>query len=202
MAKNNISKKVLLKHVRLSFPALDAPRQGLNPGDEPKYEASFLLNPADNAEDIKNLKQAIKDVAEQAFGDAARSVLAGATSQPLHSGDEKAYAGYAGNLYVKARSKLKPYLFDANPKHQLVTAEEIKEKLVPGYYVNASINVFSYTYPRRGISCSLNGVQFARIGETFGGIAISADDFQDETAGADAASAAALNDILGEDTPF
>ena len=44
MAKNVTSEKIPLTNVRLSFPALDKPK-AFKEGIEPKFEASFLLDP-------------------------------------------------------------------------------------------------------------------------------------------------------------
>jgi hypothetical protein len=52
---------------------------------------------------------------------------------------------------------------------------------VNGDYVNAIINIFAYEYEgKKGISASIEAVQYLRKGEAFGTAKVTVDAFDDE----------------------
>ena len=179
--------KVFIADARISYPALEEPRLSVN-GDNPRYEATFLFAP--NSQAAQQLKQAVETVAEEEFGAQANRILA--AGNPVRSGDdrEKNPAGYAGNLYITARSKMRPDLRDSNPRIQITDPAVIKDKFRGGYHVNAYVEIFSYQAKsptgaviKSGVSAMLLGVQFKAYDTPFGGVSLSADDYPDETTG-------------------
>ena len=184
--------KVFLPDVRISYPSLLEPRQPLM-GGEPKYDATFLMAPESGA--AHNLTAAVQDIAKRAFGNAAEKILR--ENSPVKKGDDKETppAGYAGNLYITARSKMRPDLRDSNPQIMITDPATIQDRFRGGYHVNAFVEVYSYEAKaatgaviKRGIAAMLLGVQFKAYDRPFGGVSLSASDYPDESQSAAASS--------------
>lgn len=185
---------VFLRDCRISFPALDEPKPQMMGGD-PKYEVTALMAP--DSEACKQLNAAVIQVAREGFGQQADRLLAAPGFSPVRSGDdrEKIPAGYAGMVYVTAKSKQRPDLRDSNPKIMITDPREIKEKFVGGYHCNIYVEVYSYQAKapngaiiKSGIATMLLGVQFAAYDHPFGGVHLTATDYPDVTAQAQASS--------------
>lgn len=171
--------RLLLRDVRLAFPNIwkaTAPQGG---GDE-AFSASFIFPP--NHKQVKEINAALATVANEkwgAKGPAVLKALLSADKTCLHNGDTKAdYEGFPGNLYISARSKVRPSAFDGQ-------RNEIQEQdgiLLSGYYVNGNIEIWAQdnSYGKR-INAQLRGVQFLRKGDVFagGGSSASADEFDE-----------------------
>jgi Protein of unknown function (DUF2815) len=177
--------KLKLNNVRLAFPVLFEAKT-VNGEGKPAFSASFLIDPTDPQ--VKELNAAIDQVANDKWGAKAAAVLKQmrATDKvALHDGDLKSnYDGFAGNLYVSARSTTRPLVID-NDKSPLT---EQDGKPYAGCYVNASIELWAQdnNYGKR-VNASLRGVQFLRDDDAFaGGGAASEDEFEDISAGATA----------------
>ena len=199
MAKKN--ERVFIRGARLSFPALDEPREAMAGQGDPKYQATFLLEPSN--ESVPLIQAALLSVARSMWGERAAQVLQNPEKNPLKSGDakERIPEGYAGMLYIAARSKNPPELRDANP-HILITDQRtIREKFVAGYRVNGFIDLYSYEVKnpqgvtiKSGIAASLVSVQFAGYADAFSGVAKPAEsEYPDCSAEAEASSAAAYS---------
>lgn len=174
--------RVYIEDARLSYPVLDEPKQIMGKGDT-FYQATFLIAP-DNPS-VARIKKAISEVAKSFFDEkVAQSILTRGDKIPLKKGDDKPNppAGYEGMYYISAKSKRMPDYRDANPKIRLNDRDEIRGKFVPGYRVNAYVDIFPYEYREgsaiisRGVSSGLVSVQYVRRDETFGGGARLADD--------------------------
>jgi hypothetical protein len=172
--------KVMLRNVRLAFPALFQPKTVNGEGD-PAFGATFIMDPATNKAEIEAVNAAIDKVAADKWGAKGAEVaktLRKAGKVCLRDGDEKAeYEGYEGNMFVAARSKSRPLVIDRD-KTPLVEADG---RPYGGCYVNATIDVWAQDnqYGKR-INASLSGVQFVRDGEAFGGSRpASPDDFEE-----------------------
>jgi hypothetical protein len=173
------SMKIRLTNVRLAFPAIFQ-AQTVNGEGDPAYSATFIL-PADHPQ-IREIKAAIKEVAKNKWGAKADQQLALMEKQDktaLHDGDLKSnYDGFAGNLYVSARSKTRPTVVDRD--RTPLTASDGKP--YAGCFVNAVVELWAQDnqYGKR-INASLGGVQFAADGDAFGGggVRTEADDFDD-----------------------
>ena len=199
MAKKN--ERVLIKGARLSFPALDEPREAMAGQGDPKYQATFLLEPSN--ESIPLIQAALMSVARAMWGERAAQALQNPEKNPLKSGDakERVPEGYAGMLYISARSKNPPELRDANPHILITDKRAIREKFVAGYKVNGFIDLYSYEVKnpqgvtiKSGIAASLVSVQFAGYADAFSGVAKPAEsEYPDCSAEAEASSAAAYS---------
>jgi hypothetical protein len=85
----------------------------------------------------------------------------------LHDGDAKSgYEGFEGNLFISARSKVRPSVFDGQ-RNELTEADG---KPYSGCYVNVSLELWAQDnqFGKR-INAQLRGVQFLRDGDAFSG---------------------------------
>lgn len=169
---------VHLKNVRLAFPQLFEAKQ-VNGEGTPAFSAAFIFPP--NHPAVKELEAAIEEVANAKWGEKASAVLKALKASDktaLHDGDTKAdYEGYAGNMFVNARSKTRPTVVgrDRSP----LTQED--GVVYAGCYVNAIVELWAQSndFGKR-INASLKGVQFLKGGDAFaGGGVADANDFDD-----------------------
>lgn len=161
--------KIILKNVRLSFPSLWE-TEAYNGVDTGKFGATFLLDKDADADQIKEIKAALVNAAEDKFG----KPVPKSVKFCLQDGDEKEYDGYANTYAIKATTKKRPAVIDRS-KTPVAEADGV---IYAGCYVNASIDIWvmDNSYGKR-VLASLNGVQFAKDGETFGVGGNAADDF-------------------------
>lgn len=169
---------VHLKNVRLGFPQLFEAKQ-VNGEGTPAFSGSFILAP--NHPAIKEIEAAMAEVAKAKWGEKAEGViktLKASDKMALHDGDTKAdYEGYAGNMFINARSKTRPTVVDLD--RSPLTQEDGRP--YAGCYVNAIIELWAQSndYGKR-VNASLKGVQFYKDGDAFaGGGVANADDFDD-----------------------
>ena len=176
--------RILLRDCRLAFPNIwkaSAPHGG---GEE-AFSASFIVPPTHKQ--VKEINAALASVANEkwgAKGPAVLKALLAAGKTCLHRGDDKAeYEGFPGNLYISARSKVRPSAFDG----QRNEIQESDGLLLSGYYVNANLEIWAQdnSYGKR-INAQLRGVQHLREGDVFagGGSSAAADEFDEIDASA------------------
>lgn len=169
--------RVLLKNVRLAFPSLFEPRD-FNGEGKKVFSALFIMEK--EAEAVQVLRRAMMEAATQKWQakakDIAKSLKAGG-KVPLRDGDEKSEIdGFAGNLFVSARTNIRPLVIDRDK----TPLTENDGKPYSGCFVNAMVEVWAQdnAFGKR-INCTLLGVQFAKDGDAFGGGgAASPDDFE------------------------
>jgi hypothetical protein len=172
--------RILLRDVRLAFPSLwkaTAPKNG----GEAAFSASFLFPP--NHKQMAEIKAIFLKVATEKWAAKAAAIykaLEAADKLCLHKGDLKGeYEGFEGQLYISARSKIRPSIFDG----QRQDLSEADGKPYSGCYVNASIELWAQdnSFGKR-INAQLRGVQFLRDGDAFAGGArpADADEFPEE----------------------
>lgn len=172
--------KVIIKNARLAFPALFEPSAFAgDSSSKPSYSATFIISPLDDQ--VELVERAIEQAAKEKWGPKAEAILRQLKAQDkvfLHDGELKAsYAGFAGNLYINARSVQRPIVIDRNK----APLTERDGRPYAGCYVNASIDIYAQDnqYGKR-INAMLLGVQFAKDGEAFsGGALASPDDFEE-----------------------
>lgn len=191
------TERVFIRGARLSFPALDEPRATMAGGNDLKYQATFLIEPSNPC--LQQLRAALMSVASAMWGDRASAVLANPDKSPLKVGDnkERVPEGYAGMLYISARSKNAPELRDANPHILITDPRAIREKFVAGYKVNGFIDLYPYEVKdargvtiKSGIAAGLVSVQFCGYADAFSGVAKPAEtDYPDCSAEAEASGA-------------
>lgn len=171
--------KIKMQNVRLSFPSLfqTATFGGEDTG---KYEATFILDKAEHAKVIGQIKTAMAQLAKERL----KGKLPPADKLCLKDGDELEREEFQGKFTIKASTKKRPLVVDSD-KTPLAEADG---KPYAGCYVNAIITLWAQDnqYGKR-INGQLDGVQFRADGEPFGdgGISVDAfdafgDDFDDE----------------------
>ena len=170
--------KINLSNVRLAFPVLFEAKT-VNGEGEPAFSASFLMPP--DHPGIKTINEAVEQIGKEKWGAKWPSIkkeLSAKDKLPIHDGDLKErYAGFPGNMFVNARNKVRPGIFDRD-KSPLQPSDG---RPYAGCFVNASIELYAQdnNYGKR-VNASLRGVQFLKDGEAFsGGGAASADEFDD-----------------------
>lgn len=197
---------VILKNVRLSYPDLHKPGKPLNPTDTPKYGGQFIFAP--DSEAAAAAKNALSQAAQDVFG-ANWQAIVGAMEKSkkcLRKGDENLTRdgavrdGYAGNLYLVARNKVKPLIIgplkDASGNFPVLTEESGKP--YGGCFVNVKVEVKAMKAKEQipnQVYATLLTVQFAGDGESFGAAPGTAEGF-DEVAGAEAVGASAADDLF------
>lgn len=183
--KSITGKKIQLRNVRLSFPALhkaDVPKGYDNA--EPKFSANFLLDPKDdlNKASIKECNAEIKRLIKEAWGTPPPKMKPiecfGKGEMFTNSATKQPYDGYEGMYAVSANNKKRPNCYDRD-KSQLIP-DEVEQKLYAGCYVDAIVNFWIQDNQYgEAVRCSLQGVRFRADGEEFGAGGASADDFDD-----------------------
>jgi len=181
--------RIMLKNVRLAFPALFKPSVvGADPDAKPRYGAMLILG-TDHPQ-LAEIQSKMKKVAAEKWATKASAVytaLEKSDKLALHDGDTKAqYDGVAGNLFISAASQesARPSVIDGN--RQPLTERDGKP--YAGCYVNVSIDLWAQdnSFGKR-INAQLRGVQFLRDGDAFAaGRPADSDEFEEVTEGASA----------------
>jgi len=163
MAKSANSKKVMLKNVRLSFPAIF--KKAVFESKETKFEATLLLDKDSQATTIEQLEKLIEDFAVEVFGEG--KVPKSLKRTCLIDGDTKDYDGYENHMAFKGAATSRPTIIDRD-KSPLV---EDDGKPYAGCYVNAQVSLWYSEHPKGGkqILGNLHGIQFYADGDSFGG---------------------------------
>jgi hypothetical protein len=167
--------RLMLRNVRLAFPSLFEP-SSYGEG-EPAYSATLIMDPQ-QAEVVDKALAAVAREKWGAKGDAQLKALRATGKVCLRDGDEKPdYDGFAGMMFVAARSKTRPTVVDG--QRQPITERD--GRIYAGCYVNASVEVWAQdnAYGKR-VNATLRGIQFVRDGEAFGGGRPAAADEFDE----------------------
>jgi hypothetical protein len=173
--------RIMLRNVRLAFPSLFEP-SAYGEG-EPSFQATLIMD----HQASEPVVRAMAAVAREKWGAKADAQIKALVSQGkvcLRNGDEKPdYDGFAGMMFVAARSKTRPTVVDG----QRNPLTERDGRIYAGCWVNASIEIWAQdnAYGKR-INATLRGIQFVRDGEAFGGGRPAAADEFDELEDADA----------------
>lgn len=179
-------KKIQLKGVRLSFPALAkaAVPAGYD-NAEPKFSANFLLDPNDKAHAalINEVKAEVKRLMVDAWGGKPPRMkpidCCGDGENYTSKSTKKPYAGYEGMFVVSAKNSRRPLCLSKTK--EILTPDEVESMLYAGCYVTAIVTFWIQDNQYgEAVRCSLEGVKFVRDGDAFGAAGASADDFDDD----------------------
>lgn len=155
--------KIQLKNVRLSYPHLFVPQQNKG-GGKAKYSADLILDKKIHADTIAKIEKIIERVSLDFFKKAVKL-----KQSAFHDGNEKEdQEGYGDDvMYIVAKNDRKFPVVDRDPSISL-TAEDPKP--FGGCYVNAVVRFYAYDHETggKGVSASLEAVQFVRDGKAFG----------------------------------
>jgi hypothetical protein len=168
MAKGVTSGIIKLVDWRLSFAQLDKAK-AFKPGQEPRYEATFLADPSreDHAAQIKALKSAGLEIAKKKWGDDVDPEgLAWCMGLSDKNPKKKKYDGYKGMFYLITANGSKPVVVSRN-----------REPVVPngvqwpysGCRVNTNVTLWTQDNEfGQGVRANLRIVQFNQDDTPFG----------------------------------
>jgi Protein of unknown function (DUF2815) len=181
-AKKKDPAKVLLKNVRLSYPALYKAKAFGGKGDqgEPKFQGNFLMLKGDKQGEINiaKVEAAIAHVKKEKWPKGAPKLAAAKICLRDSEDMEEMSDGYEDCMYVSSSNGKKPRVLDADG---LDVKEGDDGAPYAGCYVDAILRVWAQDndYGKR-INCSLEGVKFRDDGDAFGSKPVDADDFDEE----------------------
>lgn len=162
----NDRKIVMTPEFRLSYPHLFEAR-------EYQGKTGFSMTMVfPKGADLTQLKAAVKAALDAKFPNGIKN-----PRNPFQDGNEKVEEwgeSFRDTTYVRAQSQYRPKVVDANRTEILDS-----EKVYPGCYCRALVAAYAYDNAgNRGVSFSLEAVQFLRDGERLGG-GVSVDMFDD-----------------------
>ena len=169
-----MSKKVMLRNVRLSYEHIFTP-SAFDESQEAKYSATLIV-PKDHP-DLATLKRAMFEAGQETFpADFKANGWPKGYTCSLKDADKDTDS--SGTLLAEKNEAYKGcYILEANSTSRPLVIGRKKEAIVEedgiiysGCYVNVSLAAAGYTYAKikKGVKCYLNGVQFVKDGERFG----------------------------------
>jgi len=176
------SRRVYLKNVRLSYPHLHK-RQKANEDADPKFSASFLIDPTtkDGKANIKQIEAAIVAAKEkEGWGDKIkikenRCCFFDGNDNTDDEGTVK--AGYEDMMVIKASNAENFRLVARNRKD----VDPDNSPFYGGCMVECFLNLFGTKKGGSpGVFASLDGVRFMDDGEPFGKTQIGDDEWDDD----------------------
>lgn len=181
---------VITPPVRLAFPSLFEPRQRAPGNDRMTYQAVALIPPeVDKGPFVKAIRAAMA----AKWGDKIKSLPA--DKNPIKDCADKAdVAGYEeGWRYINLHSGYKPQVVDRN--RQEIIAPEV---IYPGCWVRIHMKAYAYDHKvgGKGVSFSLEAVQFVRDDERLDGRKKAADIFDPLDDAEDGAEQSAIDDLF------
>lgn len=154
---------IITPPVRLSFPALFEPRPRAPGSDRMTYQAVLLIPPE---VDMRPFAEAIKAAMREKWGDKITSLPA--DKNPIKDCADKAETpGYeVGWHYINTHSGYKPQVVDRN-RQEVISPDVI----YPGCWCRFHLKAFAYDHKvgGKGVSFSLEAVQFVRDGDRLDG---------------------------------
>lgn len=173
---------IKLTNVRLSYPNLFVAK-AQEEGKEPKFSATFLLDKKQHAAQITQVEKLIERTALDFF---KKKVPLG--KKCLRDGNDKSdKEGYGDEvMFVNSSNTKRPVVVDAD-KSALGPQDS---RPYAGCYVNAIIRLFAYDHPKggKGVSASLQAIQFVKDGDSFGAGTVDVDTAFDVVGADDASS--------------
>lgn len=176
-----MSKKIMLRNVRLSYEHIFKPT-AFEEGGDPKYSATFII--AKDHPDLPAVKRAFLEAGKETFandfvgngwpkGFTCSLKDADVATDSMGEILAEKNSAYKGCYILEANSSKRPVVINRN---KAAVAEE-DGIIYSGCYVNASLAAAGYTFGKmkKGVKAYLNGVQFVKDGAKFGADAM--DDF-------------------------
>lgn len=151
---------IVTPNFRLSFPALFTPTAFDN--QEPKYKITMLFP---KGTDLSALHAMAKAAAAEKWPDPSKRP--NNLRNPFRDGDvdKPDVAGYPGNIFVGASSKMRPGVVDQNL--QPILSED---DIYAGCWCRAQVTCFAYDKAgNRGVAFGLQNLQKVRDDEPFSG---------------------------------
>jgi hypothetical protein len=178
--------QVTLKNVRLSYADIWVPRPPQDGKGDPKYGATFILDPKKDKAMVAEIRAAIKKVAAEKWKAKAPNIL------KVIDGDKQKFCwfeedrlsadgdivdGFEDMFYLQSKSPMQPTIIDRD-RTELTRKDG---RPFSGCYVVAKVDIWAQDNAHgKAIRCQLQGLQFYRDGDNFGGGTRSkVDDFED-----------------------
>lgn len=199
MAKEKVPGEVLLRGVRLSFPALFEPQSQTDKETgkvRETFKANFLIpKKGDPHGNIAAIKAAAAEAKRKKWGEnEAKWPKLKPEKVCLRDGDQESWDGYEGNWYLSSNAPVdRPPSIVTNRRDsnkRWIEAKPGREGApYAGCYVNAVVRIWAQDNEHgKRLNASLESVQFAADGEHFGATAVDPNDaFGDEFAGEEGA---------------
>ena len=169
-----MSKKVILRNVRLSYEHIFTP-SAFDDSQDAKYSATLII-PKDHP-DLPTIKRAMFEAGQEEFpADFKGNTWPKGYTCSLKDADKEAdnngtllaekNEAYAGCYILEANSTRRPVVMGR--RKEAITEDD--GIIYSGCYINVSLGAAGYTYGKikKGVKCYLNGVQFVKDGERFG----------------------------------
>jgi hypothetical protein len=177
---------VTLKGVRLAFQDIWVPKASQDGKGEPKYGCVLILDPKKNADEVKLIRSTIKAVAKEkwkAKADGILRVLEGDNQKYCYFEEDKLNAegeivdGFEGMFYLSCKSPVQPTIIDRD-RSELTRKDG---RPYNGCFVVAKVDIWPQDNTHgKGLRAQIQGLQFLRDGDAFGGGTRSkVDDFED-----------------------
>lgn len=166
--------EVQLDGVQLAFEHVWVAEASIENGKK-KYSGSFLMDPEteQGRKNIRKVQKAVDVVKIAEWGDADIRIKEGRecfiSGDECMNGEGEVYAGFEGKMVLKAANPKRISIFDRDGETPLT---EEDDKVISGAIVNAIVRVYSVTGKAKGgngVFASLEGIQYRRAGESFGG---------------------------------
>ena len=162
----------------LSFPQLfTAKEKGGVKGADLVYSASLVFDKAAQKTPAFQKLQAAVEAARAKLAKENKVTLS-KVDNPIRDGDDKAkYEGYAGNVYISAKSKFKPAVVDPD-KQPILDSDDVWA----GQKARFNVSLYSWVNAGKiGVSLNLNGVHVVDMdAERMDGRKTGADMFNDD----------------------
>ena len=175
-----MSKKIMLRNVRLSYEHIFKPTS-FEEGGDPKYSATLII-PKDHP-DLPAVKRAFFEAGQESFATDFSKGGAWPKGYTCSLKDADVATDSLGELLADKNAAYKGcYILEANSTRRPVAVNRNKAAVTEedgiiysGCYVNASLAAAGYTFGKvkKGVKAYLNGVQFVKDGERFGSDALS-----------------------------
>lgn len=167
MEEKQMSTRVMTPEFTASYVTVFEPREGPDGGD-PRYSVQCIFSKDD---DLSDLKAAIKEAAEQRWGDKIPKKL----KIPLRDGDKERAddSVYKNSIFMNANSKQQPGVVDRKVKPIIDTDE-----FYSGCRAKATVNFFAYDRSgSKGVGAGLQNVQKIADGDRLDGRKAAEEDF-------------------------
>lgn len=194
-----MSQKILIFNARLSFSALFKAKAKKSGQGAPKHKANFILSEESSIKTpdgklhkgVKAIREAMAKVGKAVMEEKFSTAPAKFTNWAIRDGDDvindstgEHWDGYGpGVFFIVASSgeDRKPKIVGLNPNFDL---KQEDNAIKDGDFVNGRVSVYAYDAKAdgggKGVTASLEVVQFAVTGDAFGEeSAPAADDFED-----------------------
>lgn len=163
-------------------------------GKKPSYEVCLLWDKNDS--NLAALKQAVVNVATQAFGKmAVEQLKTGKVKNPLHNGDvdRPEDETFTGKVYLNAKSTRPVGVVDAKLQPVFEASE-----CYSGCTFRVSLNIAAYDHPTggKGVTAYLNAVQVIKKGKHLDNHVDASKEFEEFADAGGSEDSAAVDDLF------